>query len=142
MFKGYIQRSLHCRAYCNLAVDLAIQDIWCLVEGCSGLTESFLRVNLYSVLKVFKDLFGLSFGGPCLLEIEVSLGRGFSVLYSFITAVLCLSRKTSHIVRWSPRQPSLALSAGNSDSLAPLEQNRQIIYTRPLEDADKMLVLL
>lgn len=83
LFKGYIQRSLRCRAYCNLAVDLAIQDIWCLVEGCSGLTESFLRVNLYSVLKVFKDLFGLSFWRALFIGDRGLLGKGILSIVLF-----------------------------------------------------------
>jgi hypothetical protein len=61
-----------------------------------------------------------------LLEIEASLGRGFSVLTSFIREVWWLSRKTSHTVRRSPGKASLAPSARYLNLLVPLQQNNKL----------------
>lgn len=130
------------RASCNLAVDFAVQDVWCLGEHCSELAASFLNNETLSCFGSFEIPFmALLLGASCLLAIEVFLERGFPVLDSCIRAVLWLSRKTSHTASWSPGKPPLAPAAWKLNSLVPLHQNQQVIYTWMPEDVTRCLDL-
>lgn len=97
---------------------------WRLLRAGCKFPKQWIFILLW---KFWNNLFlALLFGGSCLLEIEASLGRGFSVLTSFIREVWWLSRKTSHTVRRSPGKASLAPSARYLNLLVPLQQNNKL----------------